>query len=112
MGNNPKTILLSFEEDVGENISNCVLKQDDAAFYESLETRFAIELGKADKKSGLPVKMNIDLADRILNSQSKKINHKLNVVYSGLNDNQKFYDVCLSNDVSYLWGPRYRKHKH
>ena len=40
MGNNPKTILLSFEEDVGENISNCVLKQDDAA-YESLETRFA-----------------------------------------------------------------------
>jgi hypothetical protein len=106
LGQNPKNIMLSFEEDVGQSISSCVLKQDDAAFYESLETRFAVELKKADKKSGLPVGMNLDLADRILTSIPKKINHNLKLVFSGLNQNQKkFYQVSLDNDVSYLWGP-------
>ena len=106
LGQNPKNIILSLEEDVGQNISSCVLKQDDAAFYESLETRFAVELKKADKKSGIPVGMNLDLADRVLTSIPKKIEHNLKLVFSGLNENQrKFYEVSLNNDVSYLWGP-------
>lgn len=104
----PRTIIISLEEDFGDLINHCSLTQDEAALLEALQKRFEVEIGLADKKSGLPVGMNSELADLLLSGGSQKINpDKIgHIDTSELNRDQgSFVHKAVNHSVSFLWGP-------
>ena len=106
----PKHIVISLDEDFGKKISNGVLTQDSASFYETLQKRLESEAGIADSKGTPRVGMNFDIANNILNATFTKIEDISSPKTKGyqpeLNSKQEqFVHVMNEFDVSFLWGP-------
>jgi phosphatidylserine/phosphatidylglycerophosphate/cardiolipin synthase-like enzyme len=104
----PRTLIISLDEDCGSHIKICMLTQDEAALLESLQNRLDLESGGNSGKAGTAVGMNIDLADKLIAGLSD-ILPKADYKYfepAALNLDQKsFVKKAVSHSVSFLWGP-------
>ena len=106
----PKHIVISLDEDFGKKISDGILTQDSASFYETLQKRLESEAGIPDSKGAPQVGMNFHIANNILNASFTKIENITKPKTKGydpeLNPKQaQFVHAMNEFDVSFLWGP-------
>lgn len=108
IGGQQKTLLISLDEDFGQNINHCSLTQDSASFLESLQNRLEIESGLADAAQGQAVGMNLSMADALMKGEGKLIKGVLKgtLEVNELNSSQKSVaEKILNYSVSFIWGP-------
>jgi DNA polymerase III delta prime subunit len=108
LSGNPKTIIVSLEEDFGNGIPQCSITQDEAALLEALQKRFEVEMGRANNETGSPVGMNLDIADALFSGDSRRLEvEDYNIIETGkLNERQSaFVEKAIRYSISALWGP-------
>ena len=102
----PRILYLEIGGTLGETIDVCEIEQDNAALYEALVERYALEIGKKEEQSIKKVGSDFAYADRVIQNNKNRIDHMVSVTKADLNSDQyKFIEKALGHDISYLWGP-------